>query len=149
MLKIIQEALVEKEWKNIDINVYFYWNEESDNSGQIHIRSSKSMIGFKDGEIVNILVDVEIGMLLIVGTGEVRDPGQRAKETDKWRVLIQGNLKHEDFDFKCRPLFTLLDITKTITLKGTKVRASNYLDSCIKDQFAIIVNLRQLQLKKS
>lgn len=139
MFKKVQDALLDQQWASIPIEVYFYWNEDKPkNSGQVHIRS-KSKIGFFDGEKVNIFVDRS--NVLIVSTGEMRKPNEKAKDTDNWRVLTQGKLKNEDFDFKHRPLFKLLKFQFPVSFKGKKVRASDYIDGCTTNQFAIIVDM--------
>jgi len=144
MFKSVQEALIDQEWAAIDIEVYFYWNEEKlDNSGQIHIKS-KNKIGFFDGEIVEIKVDMKYETMLIISTNLMRIPGKKAKEIDSWRTLTQGTLKYEDFDFKHRPLFTLLNITETVKIKGKKIRLTDFVPGFEPDQFAIMVDLRQI-----
>lgn len=143
MFKSIKDALIEQEWAAIDIEVYFFWNElKLENSGQVHIKSNKSIIGFKDGEKVNVFVDPKLDNVIIISTGIIRTPGEKAKETDNWRILTQGKLKNQDFDFKHRPLFRVLKIKSAVSFKGKKVRASDYIAGVKHDQFAIVASIR-------
>ena len=144
MIKTVSQAIEEKEWSKIPIEVYFYWNEDKlDNSGQVHIRSKKK-IGFISGDIVDIYIDIENDYILILNDSQLKPPGRnKANKEDVWRILTQGKKKIQDFDFKHRPLFDLLDINKTITLPAIKVRASNYM-MCDPNRFAILVDLGKL-----
>lgn len=120
--------------------MYFYWNDKKlKNSGQIHIKSEHK-IGFFDGEIVNIFVDGT--RVLIVSTGIMRDPKQKAKPHDIWRSLTQEYVDKQDFDFKHRPLFKLLNFQFTTTFKAIKVRACDYIEGVDHDKFAILVNTK-------
>ena len=140
MFKSVQDALEEQEWSEIPIEVYFYWNvNKLKNSGQIHIKS-KSKIGFFDGEIVHIYVDGT--QVLIVSTGTMRTPGEKAKDKDIWRVLTQGNLKVQDFDFKHRSLLKLLKIQFPVNFKAKKVRVCNYVKGIGRDTFGILVDTK-------
>lgn len=143
MFKTVKDALEEKEWEKIPIQVYFYWNKNKlENSGQVHIRSSKR-IGFFDGEIVNILVSGT--KILIISTGKMRDSKKRANENSRWRVLTQGNLAKQDYYFKYRQLFTLFNFQSPSTFKGKKVRVSDYIPNENPNNFAILVDVSSVQ----
>lgn len=140
MFKPVNIAIEDQKWAETPIEAYFHWNtDKPSNSGQIHIRSKKE-IGFFDGEIVNIYVEDK--RVLIVSTGTMRKPGERAKDTNNWRTLTQGNLKVQDFDFKHKPLFKLLKFQFSVTFEAKKVRACDYVNGVSPDKFAILIDTK-------
>ena len=129
MFNLVQHEIEEKQWGNIPIQVYFFWNEKKlTNSGQIHIRS-RQKIGFSSDDFVDVYIDMENCQLIIINGSKFKPPHkQKANDVDVWRSIAQGNKKSQDFDFKYRPIFNLLNIKKLLLYQVKKLELPSTLD---------------------